>query len=67
MVEGVAHTLVKKRSLQPTTPQLWDRRRAAKQRNFVMHTQHASGAGSAVNLSEKAHTLFACRSDGAEL
>jgi hypothetical protein len=54
MVEGKAHTLVKQRRLHPTMPQLWNRRRTSKQGDPVMQTQHASGAGSAVKLSQKA-------------
>jgi hypothetical protein len=59
MVERIAHTLVKERRLQPTTPQLWNRRGAAKQCNPLMKTQHASGARLIVKLGKKAQTLLA--------
>jgi hypothetical protein len=37
VLEGIAHSLVKERCLQAATPQLWNRRRTAKQRNLVMY------------------------------
>jgi len=67
MLEGVAHTLRKERRLQSATAQLWNRSRTAEQRNSVVHTQHACGAGFAVNLSEEARTLLARCSDDAGL
>jgi hypothetical protein len=57
MVERVAHTLVKE--LQPTTPQLRNRRGTAKQCNPFMKTQHASGTRFILKLSEEAQTLLA--------
>jgi hypothetical protein len=53
VVKGVAHALVKERGLQSTPAQLWNRRRLAKQRNFFVYRQHASGARRAVNFSEE--------------
>ena len=44
MVAGVAVTLVKERCLQPTTPQLRNRARAAEQSNAIMNAQHTSSA-----------------------
>src|SRR5579863_3647256 len=60
VIEGVAHAFMKERGLQTATAQLWNRRRTAKQRNIVMHTQNAGGAGLAVNFGEKAWALLAC-------
>jgi hypothetical protein len=37
MLERIAHSLVKERCLQAATPQLWNRRRAAKQGNVVVY------------------------------
>jgi hypothetical protein len=61
LVVGVAHTLVKQRCLQPTTPQLRNRSRAAEQSNAIMNAQHASSAGFPVMFGEEAQTLVACR------
>jgi hypothetical protein len=60
VLEGIAHSLVKERCLQAATPQLWNRRRTAKQRNVVVYRQHTSGAGFTVNLSQEAWTTLAC-------
>jgi|ERR1700730_2973450 len=67
MVEGVAHTLVKERCLQPTTPQLRNRSRAAEQSNAIMNAQHASGARFPVMFGEEAQTFLACCRYGTEI
>jgi len=67
MVESAAHTLLKKRRLQPATAQLRDGGRTSEQCNSLMHTQHASGAGLTVNLCEEAQTLLACSRDVPDL
>ncbi len=60
MVVGVAHTLVKEGCLQPTTPQLRNRSRAAEQSNAIMNAQHASSTRLPVMFGEEAQTLLAC-------
>ena len=67
MVEGVVHTLVNERCLQPTTPQLRNRSRTGEQSNAIMNAQHASGAGFSVMLGEEAQTLLACCRYGTEI
>lgn len=67
MVKGVAHVLVKKRCLQPTTPQFRNRSRAAKQRNAVMNAQHAGGARFPAVFSKKAQAILACCRDGTDI
>jgi fructose-specific phosphotransferase system component IIB len=59
MIEGVAHTLMQKRSLQPTTPQLGNRSRVAKQGNSIMNAQNA-GTRFSVMLGKEAQTVLAC-------
>jgi hypothetical protein len=67
MLEGVAHTLVQEGGLQPATPQLWNGRRAGKQRNSLMNAQHSGGARLALKLGQKAQALVAGGRNGAEL
>jgi len=66
-VEGVVHTLVKERRLQPTTPQLRNRSRAAEQSNAIMNAQHASGTRFPVMFGEEAQTVPARRRYGTEI
>jgi hypothetical protein len=67
MVEGVAHTFVKERGLQPTSPQFWNCSRASKQSNAFMNAQHASGARFPVMFGEEAQTFLACCRYGTEI
>jgi len=65
MAEGIAHTRVEQRRLQPTAAKLRDGGRTAEQGHAVMQTEHAGGARLAVILGEEARTILACGHYGA--
>ena len=67
MIEGVAHTLMQERCLQPTPPQLGNRSRAAEQSNSIMNAQHASGTRFSVMFGEEAQTVRACCTYGTQI
>ncbi len=65
MVEGVSHTLLKERRLQPSTTHLRNCSRTGEQSDSVMDTKPACSARLAFKLGEKARTLLArCRNGG---
>ena len=67
MVEGKLHPLVEQSRLQSVASQLRHSGRAAEQRNSLEHAQHAGCSGHAVNLSKKAWTVLARRTNRTEL
>jgi hypothetical protein len=60
VLERVTHSLLKKRGMQPTAPEFWNRSAAAEQSNAIMNAQHAGGARFPAVFGKKAHTMLAC-------
>ncbi len=61
MIEGILHSPVKERGLQPAPAQLRNRSRTGKQCNPIMHAQRTGSTRFAVELGEKTETLLGCR------
>ena len=65
MFEGVAHTRLKERRLQPSTTHLWNCGPAGEQSDSLMDTKRAGSAELALKLGEEARTPLArCRNGG---